>query len=358
MLFAWKRARIRLLVLVVMTLTHLVVLLGSPAARADAKAEARERFNHSLELVDEGRYAEAIVELQRCYELSPHYAVHYNIAQAYVMLGKPVAAVAAFDRYLEEGGDRIDDARRSAIEEEIERQRARTGALEIRVSSDGALVSVDDETVGLAPLAKVVPADPGSHVVSATLAGYAPASKTVSIAGGDQRHVDLMLVPLRPEEPPPDSVPEGATEGVDVGTSSPPQQRDPGAGALSSTAGLPLAPEQRAPAQRRVGIGVAGAGLVTLAISGAVATHAQSIHDEALDAWRAEQYDRAEERQASAVRTVRLANVGFVTSAVLVAAGGVVFGTAPSRRRAPSGSLRLQPLLGAQQAGLVATGIW
>jgi predicted Zn-dependent protease len=49
-------------------------------------------------------YAEALSAFQRAYEIAPHFSVLYNIGQALIALERPTEAVAALDRYVEEGG--------------------------------------------------------------------------------------------------------------------------------------------------------------------------------------------------------------------------------------------------------------
>lgn len=92
------------------------LLAGSGVARAEppsdsAKTEAATHFARALGLVDKRRLQEAVVEFQRAYALRPHYSVLYNIAVAYIGLGKPVEAVDALERTLTEGSSEISPAR-------------------------------------------------------------------------------------------------------------------------------------------------------------------------------------------------------------------------------------------------------
>jgi predicted Zn-dependent protease len=100
-------------------ITLLITTLALPAApvaaRADsatnARAEAKKHFDRAVELNEDGQVAEAVIELKRCYELSPHHTVLYNLGQAYITLAQPVEAVTALQRYLDEGGKDIKPAR-------------------------------------------------------------------------------------------------------------------------------------------------------------------------------------------------------------------------------------------------------
>jgi hypothetical protein len=183
---------------IILGLAMLAIPTGPIAARADstvnARAEAKKHFDRAMELNEDGQVAEAVIELKRCYELSPHHTVLYNLGQAYITLAKPVEAVAALQRYLDEGGKAIKPARRAEVEQEIARQKTRIATLEIRGLPDGAVVTIDGEEAGKAPLAAPVGVGVGTHVVAATAAGYEPGEAKIEIAGEDSKVVELKLV--------------------------------------------------------------------------------------------------------------------------------------------------------------------
>jgi hypothetical protein len=67
------------------------------------------------------------------------------------------------------------------------------GTLVVRTSPAGAWVSIDGKTAGQAPVVKELKA--GSHKVAASLEGYAPAEREVSLQGGQQSELELELEP-------------------------------------------------------------------------------------------------------------------------------------------------------------------
>jgi hypothetical protein len=182
---------------ITLLLAMLAISAGHIAARADtaasARAEAKKHYDRAMELNDDGQVAEAVIELKRAYELAPHHTVLYNLGQAYITLAKPVEAVAALQRYLDEGGRAIKPARRAEVEQEIARQKTRIATLEIRVLPEGARVRVNGVDVGKAPLGKAISIGIGDHVVSATAEGHDPAEVRVTVAGEDRRTVDLTM---------------------------------------------------------------------------------------------------------------------------------------------------------------------
>ena len=189
---------------IILLLAVLAIPVGPIAARADstadARAEAKKHYDRAMELNEDGQVAEAVIELKRCYELSPHHTVLYNLGQAYITLAKPVEAVAALQRYLDEGGKDIKPARRAEVEQEIARQKTRIATMDIGGLPDGAVVTIDGDEVGKAPLVAPLRVGVGKHVVAATAAGYEPGEAKIEIAGEDRKVVDLKLVP-RPAQP-------------------------------------------------------------------------------------------------------------------------------------------------------------
>jgi outer membrane receptor protein involved in Fe transport len=78
----------------------LLSLFAAPAARADARSEAKRRFREGMALIAAGQVERGIAELKQAYAIKPHPALLYNIARAYVDLGKIPDALDYFQRYV------------------------------------------------------------------------------------------------------------------------------------------------------------------------------------------------------------------------------------------------------------------
>src|ERR671936_2381791 len=79
------------------------VLLGAlvaPAALADARSDAKRHFREGMSLIAAGQVERGIAELKQAYALKPHPDVLYDIARAYVDLGKIPEALGYFHRYV------------------------------------------------------------------------------------------------------------------------------------------------------------------------------------------------------------------------------------------------------------------
>src|SRR5688572_25093243 len=97
---------------------------GPSLAEADAsKTEARRHFQMGLALVTKGDFLSAVDAFESAYETSPHYAVLYNLGQAYAALGRSDQALRTFERFLEDGGESIDPSRRGQVQSIIARER-------------------------------------------------------------------------------------------------------------------------------------------------------------------------------------------------------------------------------------------
>jgi hypothetical protein len=348
------------------------VLLGALAtpqpARASEKEEARKHYDRAIELVDDGQLEGAIVEFQRSYDLTHHFAVLYNIGQVFVSLAKPVEAVDAYQRYLADGGKKILAARRAEVEKEIARQRARIATLEIRGLPEGAMVRLDGKEIGKAPIAAPVRVGVGTHVIAASAEGYDAAETQVTVAGEDQRVVQLVLAKHVVEPPPPPLV---ATV-FPVAPVAPPVPVAPVVPvsapvvlpAVSEPVGVsaPVEPPARKQSMSRLriaGIVSGAAGVAGIAAGTACGLVARSRHNSAENTVN-QYYAKAQSLQSEAHDFAIGANVGFIAGGVLAALGVVLYfiGAPDSQPATPDAHVHLMPALAPGFAGLNAGGTW
>jgi hypothetical protein len=171
-------------------------------SHADEREAARAHFKSGLEHVQHGELAAAIEAFESAYQTSPNYAVLYNLGQAYAAVGRRADAVRTLERFLVDGGERIEPERRNAVETMLERERARLGTLELAISPAEAEVFVDGRRRASGRSGPEA-LDPGEHVVVARLSGYQTRVAAVELAVGQTVRLDLTLEPDHLALPPP-----------------------------------------------------------------------------------------------------------------------------------------------------------
>ena len=342
----------------------LVIILGALAApqatRAGEKEEARKHYDRAIELVDDGQLEGAIVEFQRSYDLTHHFAVLYNIGQVFVSMAKPVEAMDAYERYLMDGGKKIPAARRAEVEQEITRQKARIATLEIHGLPEGAVVRLDGKDIGKAPITAPVRVGVGTHAIAASAEGYDPADTEVTVAGEDQRVVELALAKHVVEAPPPPPmVPVVEPPPPPVAPVAPPAVAPAASAAVVSIGLEPITKPRFVSNIQIAGIasGTAGvAGMVAGAVCWALA---KSRHDDAVG-YVNQNTGRAQQLQGDAQDYATAGNTVFIVGGALAALGVVLYFVGDSDRQAatPDTHAYLMPTLGPGFAGLNAGGTW
>jgi tetratricopeptide (TPR) repeat protein len=175
----------------------LFVLVMTSFAGAQPAVDGPEaHFKRGVALYQQSDFKAALVEFRRAYELSSNWKLLYNVGEAEYQTHDYTGALAAFESYLREGGDRVPRARRAEVDVEIARLRARVGRLTVRSAIPGAAVSIDDEVVGEVPITRDVAV--GARHVVVTKDGYAPWSRVVELVGGDTVTLDAALERIAP----------------------------------------------------------------------------------------------------------------------------------------------------------------
>ena len=342
------------------------LLSMTSAAHADAKQDAREHYDRALELTDDGQYAEAIVEFNRCYALKPHYAVLYNIAQAYIALARPVEAVDTLKRYLEEGGKGIKDERRKAVQREILRQTVRIATLELQIMPQGATVVIDGRDYGRAPLTSPVRLGLGTHSVAVALEGYTSSETTLDLAGEDHRTIEISLKQLPSSQPiaaaPAAALPPTRMAPAASAAAGPEAQPKPAPNASGPSpagdAGLKGDPGQ---VYRSIGIVSAGVGVAAILGGTAAWWVARSKHEDAVNDANNGNRPSAETLQRDATKIMTLANAGFIGGGIVAGTGLLLFLAAPSgssRPTMPTSRLGLTPSVDRHFIGVAAHSDW
>ncbi len=174
--------------------TLCVVLCCRPARAEETSAAARAHFERGYAFAQSGDFEQAISEFELAYATSPHFSVLFNLGQAYGASGRVVDAGRTLRSYLELGGDAIDAEQRRRTDELIAYYARRIGRIACSGLPKGAIVSLDGEELGTAPLAAPLEAGAGRHAISIRAPGYEPLVRTVEVKSGETTELRLALV--------------------------------------------------------------------------------------------------------------------------------------------------------------------
>jgi hypothetical protein len=269
-------------------------------------AQARELGGQAQAAFEAGNYAESE-------KLWVSAASHFNaptitlgLARTQVKLGKLLAARESYNRMIREN---VDTANLSpAFKEALESAKTEGAALAPRIANvlisvegaSSAQVTLDGQPVPAAELGVKRPTDPGSHVVRAEAPGYKAAEMSFQLAEGGMAETKLKL-----EKDVVAAAPVDTGKAVEADTSK---------GGNKTLA--------------YVALGVGGVGIAVGAITGIVAIGKHgTLKDKCPDG---KCPDDAKSDVDSYKTMGTLSTVGFIVGGVGIAAGAVLWLTAPS----------------------------
>lgn len=334
-----------------------VALTFAPSAghadqRAD-KAAAEALFDAGLALLKAGKYSEACPKLESSQGIDPAVGTLMYLGECYARLGRTASAWAAFReagsmaRALKQT-DRAKTAaeRAAALEAELCYLRVTVppaySNLDITVQRNGVIVPSDLYGVE-------VPVDPGTIVVKATAKGREEFSESITLSAKERKTVTLSGLAPKPgaelEAPPPPS-PDGA-----AAPPAPDGTPTPASGAAVTTDSL----EGQSGSGRVIPIALGAAGVVGIGIGAVYGFKAIGKNSDAektcsgATCTNQAGVDFTAEAQDAAL----ISNVAFGAGAVLLAAGIVLYVTAPSE---DGKAVALAPVLAPGVGGVSVLG--
>jgi tetratricopeptide (TPR) repeat protein len=147
---------------------------------------ARQHYGRGLELANQGEYAEALLEFQQAYRDRPHFAVLYNIGQAYIALQQPVEAIAALELYLAQGKEQISEQRVRETTAQIAAEKALTAEIVLTARPPGASVNLDGKSVGNAPLDQTIRVATGRHSIAVRTSDGTEVARDIAPQAGER----------------------------------------------------------------------------------------------------------------------------------------------------------------------------
>lgn len=200
-------------------LVALLAQASAPPAGAEDKAKAKVLLHEGLDFNRQGHYAEALEKFQAAYAAYPSPKLWFNIGQVERALNHPVEAVEAFQKFLALVPD-AEPENKEVAKSAVAEIESKLGRVRIKCETPGAEVVIDGKNVGPVPLPEPLWATPGSHRVTITHVGFAPATENVEVSAGSTALVVIRLAPPSPpaEITPPPAVTEAEGAALPPGT--------------------------------------------------------------------------------------------------------------------------------------------
>jgi hypothetical protein len=294
------------------------LLLASPgAAQSTDRALAEQLFREGQALVEAKRYAEACPKFAESQRLDPGTGTLLNLAACHEQQGKLASAWTEYSTVvtLAQRDNRPD--RVAYAEERLKEIEPKLSRLTLELSSggdvSGLVIKLDGAVVGRPALGVAVPVDPGTHNVEAAAPGKRPWRTTVDVpAGPSTKSVVIPALVDAPDAPAAAAGAAPATVADDAGDAG--------------------------ETQRIVAYTLGGAGVIGLGIGTAFGLSAISQNSESKDAGCEENVctPAAAEIRKDAQAAGNASTVAFIAGGALLAAGVVVYLTAPSSTEKPS----------------------
>jgi hypothetical protein len=283
-----------------------------------------------------GKVAEACPKFAAAAQLSQTAGVRLNLAECWARLGRTASAWGKANEALSLAERAGDAAATTLARERMAALQPRLSYLTIVVAREGAPpgleVALDGETVPAPVWGTALPVDPGPHEVSARAPGRTPVSVKATVAGDAARVTVAVPALVAASETPPALAPPSA-----------PAQSDTAGGGSSRTA-------VRAIALVGAGLGVVGLGIGTAFALDANAKKGDYQQRESGGTCDAECVSLSKD----AVGAATASTIAFVAGGALVAAGAVLWLTAPGGGDARG--VAVAPILGPRGMGAGVTG--
>ncbi|MBK6532182.1 MAG: hypothetical protein IPF99_22080 [Deltaproteobacteria bacterium] len=187
---------------------HLALLLAvaaltpavASAQTAPTDAEARAAFERGMAETTANRYASAVAAFEESYRLRPVAVVLFNLAAAYSRMGRDQLAIATYERYLTEGGDRVAAERVQWVRARIAELRSSLPVVVLQLRPANVAITVDGRPQVVT--GGEVTLDPGNHLLVASAPGHAPQQRDLHLAPGTRITWNAQLEPTAVEATP------------------------------------------------------------------------------------------------------------------------------------------------------------
>jgi hypothetical protein len=182
---------------------------AKPAASASASASvsagpmplsgslsvaAKQDYEAAKLLYADGDFMGALLKFKSAHEQSGDARLLWNMGACEKNLRHYARVMTLARRYLDEGGALLTDSDRQEARDLIATVEGFTAGLKLNVSEEGAEVFVDDEPVGISPLAAPVVVDIGVRRIRVKKPGFVEYSASTPVGGSKEVPIEVRLV--------------------------------------------------------------------------------------------------------------------------------------------------------------------
>jgi hypothetical protein len=312
-------------------------------------AEAQVLFDEGLSLMRAGKYAAACPKLQQSQKLDPGMGTQYRLAECYEAVGWIGSAFKLYTQVAAQAKTAKRSDREAQAQKHADALKARLPTVTVTVSTTlgslpGLEITIDGEPVERLDWNRRMPIDPGAHTIIVKAPGKKPWQQAIRAMEGAMAEVS---VPVLEEDvggagPAPVSPPVGEPE-VAI-----PKERAPDEGA------------RRRSGQRIAGVVTGALGLSGIVVGSIFGFQAKSTWHDALANCEGENPSRCSPAGITLGNDARssatISTVGFAIGGAAVAAGAILFLTAPSSPSPAKTGVRFSPAVGKDSAFGVLEG--
>ncbi|MGK4001552.1 tetratricopeptide repeat protein [Sorangium sp. So ce1036] len=334
------------------------LISGALPARAEPsaaeKAVAEALFDAALDLMRQGRSADACPKLEESHRIDPGIGTLLYLAECYENTGRTASAWATFRQAMSESRAAGQAERARKAQARAARLEPTLSKLSIRVAPENVslpefTVRSSGKVVERAVFGIAIPVDPGEIAIEASAPGHETWRTTVKL-GKNKAVANVDVPPLErleapppaPGEPPPgEAVGPAPTRGAPAPTPTP--------------APAPAPAGSRGDTMRTIGLVVGGAGIVGLGVGTFFGVKALSKNGDAEGYCKGGstcEDPRGVTLTEEASSAATASNIAFGVGAAAVVGGAVLYLVAP---RSSSG-VQVGPLVDARNVGLRVGG--
>ncbi len=317
----------------------LVTAVNDASADNTDKEQAQKLLSEGNTLLASGDNNGALAKFEAAYAAYESPSLLLNIGTTLRALGRNAEAANAYAQWVRA---KQNPERLAEVEEALAELDQKLGGVRIEINKPGASVTIDGTPVKAELLADVVRLEPGPHVIIAKKSGLSDVTRRVDVSAGAQKTVKIEF----------DLVAAGTTTGAGSESSS-------DAGGEESTGTGSEMIDSPAPSAGRgmrfAGLGVAGVGLLSVAVAVKFGLDSKNISNE-LDehdgAWTSELLAKEDEGKSAETKMIVFAAVGGVA----IAAGATLYVLGHMAGKRAEESIALTPVLSDDTVGWAVSG--